>query len=369
MSLYDLPPELLLEIAKCLHHKALARLSQTSRHLFIIATPALLDNSRSWVGRYGMTVLHWAAENGRTTLVERLLERKVIDIENTEVRTRTALHYSAVSGQIETTRTLLANGANPTAHDNYMCTPVGIGGLIRLQPPECRFCRTPLHYAASKGYDDIVRLLVESGADIGDCGDGEATPLQLATGHAHHNTARLLLELGADMKPAPNSFTPLHIALCSGYSKVFDVLLEKSVEADIKSVYLGSTLLHAAVMREERHFSIPALLARGADTNAYDNEGRTPLHMAVLWGFTEVVRCLLTHGADAAAQDLAGETPLHWAALNHCGEIVGLLLRQGADVDIKDQTGQTAADWVRVDYKGLDNLDRIISLLDGNAGD
>lgn len=105
-----------------LQNASLASLSQTSRHLFVIATPVLLDNSRSWVGRYGMTVLHWAAENGRTTLVERLLERKIIDIENAEGRVRTAPHYSAVSGQIETTQPLLTNGANRTT----IYTPIGL---------------------------------------------------------------------------------------------------------------------------------------------------------------------------------------------------------------------------------------------------
>lgn len=367
MSLYDLSPELIIEIAKCLDHEALARFSQTNHRMFILATPILLVNSRSWVGRYGMTILHWAAENGRTTLIEQLLERKVVDIENTEGRVWTALHYSAASGQVEAARVLLAHGANPAAHDDYRHTPMRVGGPLIPLPIEIRPYRTPLHYAASNGHDDVVRLLVESGVDINDFGRGIATPLQLATGHARHSTVKLLLDLGADMKPAPHSLTPLHMAICSGYNTVFEALLERSVDSDISFPCFGSTLLHIAVMREERHASIPALLARGADMAARDNEGRTPLHLAALGGFTRAVKLLLRSGADIAARDSLGATALHWAALNHCESVIGILLQRGADATAEDQTGKRAAEWANAEYKDLGSLARIVSLLEGKT--
>lgn len=370
MSFHDLPPELLIEIAKCLDHEALARFSQTNRHLFTLTTTTLLNNSKSWVGRYGMTILHWAAENGRTALIQQLLERKIVDIENTEGRSWTALHYSAVSGQVETARILLDNGANPAAHDDYIYTPARIEGAVQPPPPlHLRPYRTPLHYAASRGHNDVVQLLVEHGVDINDFGKGDATPLQLATKNAHHETVRLLLELGADMKPAPGSPTPLHMAIYSGNHTIFEVLLEKSVDADIRSRHMGSTLLHIAVLKEELHVIIPTLLARGADANARNQENHTPLHLAALWKYANVVEHLLSNGADITAQDFSGATPLHWAAQSHCKTVIRILLQQGADATFEDHTGRTAVDWAETRYSSLETLADIILLLNGNTED
>ena len=57
------------------------------------------------------------------------------------------------------------------------------------------------------------------------------------------------------------------------------------------------------------------LVARGADVNATDNDGETPLHMAAETGQRDVAEWLLGHKADINARDGDRRTPLHIAAM------------------------------------------------------
>jgi cytohesin len=87
---------------------------------------------------------------------------------------------------------------------------------------------------------------------------------------------------------------------------------------------------------------IRLLLAAGADPNAVDFEGATPLMYAAKVERPEVLRALLAAGADPDAQDAQGRTALMYAA-DHCQtESVRLLVQAGADVMLKDSNGYTA---------------------------
>lgn len=55
------------------------------------------------------------------------------------------------------------------------------------------------------------------------------------------------------------------------------------------------------------------LLERGANPNATDRDGWTPLNVAAGWGYTEIVKLLLQHGADANAKAGGDWSPLHTA--------------------------------------------------------
>ena len=96
----------------------------------------------------------------------------------------------------------------------------------------------------------------------------------------------------------------------------------------------GNTPLHT----KSRPEVIKLLLEHGADVNAKNNEGNTPLHSA---GKPEIVKMLLENGADANAKNNEGNTPLHSAGKP---EIVKMLLENGADLYAVNNDGQTPQD-------------------------
>lgn len=90
------------------------------------------------------------------------------------------------------------------------------------------------------------------------------------------------------------------------------------------------------------------LVESGANVNARNSTGSTPLHSACSRGNKKVVEYLLSKGADANAKDVKGTTPLYVAAgfggrsgLDNSG-IMSALLAHGADVNAKDEYGLTA---------------------------
>jgi ankyrin repeat protein len=84
---------------------------------------------------------------------------------------------------------------------------------------------------------------------------------------------------------------------------------------------------------------VKKLLKEGADVNAKDRFGFTPLHYTALNGHFEVVKLLIERGADVNAKTNGGWTPLRFAAIYGHFEVVKLLIERGADVNAKDKDG------------------------------
>jgi ankyrin repeat protein len=115
-------------------------------------------------------------------------------------------------------------------------------------------------------------------------------------------------------------------------------------------VYGGDTALHMAAAAHDSDMSIK-LLATGANVHAKNRRGAQPLHYAadgipdaVAWNpgaQAAVVQCLVDAGADPNAADKSGVSPLHRAVRTRCAAAVRTLLANGADVHLSNGNGST----------------------------
>ena len=108
---------------------------------------------------------------------------------------------------------------------------------------------------------------------------------------------------------------------------------------DDKADKYGRVPLHYAARYEEA----AARLDAGDDPNQADRDGFTPLHFAAQRGSLEVLRLLLDRGAEVDARNRFGNTPLFVAVFNSQGrgDLIALLRERGADPLRANHSGQT----------------------------
>ena len=122
--------------------------------------------------------------------------------------------------------------------------------------------------------------------------------------------------------------------------------LKASVNVDARDEFGSSTPLHCAAIQGQKRIT-QILIANGADVNATNKAGLTPLMCAMngLGDYKEVAEILIAHGANINAKDSAGRTPLHIAVFNGQPTMVMLLLAKGANVNAKMNNGETPLDF------------------------
>jgi len=96
---------------------------------------------------------------------------------------------------------------------------------------------------------------------------------------------------------------------------------------------------------------VQAAIKNGADVNAQDKDGKTPLMAAVLNPNAGVIDTLLKAGANINAQQNDGGTALMYAAISNPPEMIATLLNAGTDAKAKDREGKTALDHAKDNEK------------------
>ena len=288
-----------------------------------------------------VTPLYYAALCGFEDLVERLAVKYPQDVNSNGGYYVTPLVAALAGRHFQTAKLLHHKGA-----DANVCGRLG---------------NMPLHYAASHGDLEMVRILLDCKVDVNALGGNDSTPIhEVSAGsllptplnippppgfpqpphipQSFPDVTRLLLEHGADVNARSRyGWTPLH-ASGAGMVEVVRVLLEHGADAFATDTIRGRTPLHSAVYHGETE-NVRVLLEHGADAGTKDNDGKTSLHEAAYYAHVEVVRVLLEHGVNANAEDRQGETPLHRATYN--AEVVRVLIEHGAYASAEDKRGRT----------------------------
>lgn len=227
----------------------------------------------------------------------------------------TPLQLAARSGDLQAVRDILASPGPSVVND----------------PPRGYYGQTALQAACMQGHEDVVKYLLDAGADVHFCGGNnfQRTGLQIACGQGNERVVHLLLEAGSEVNMSPATNHGVRILIRSQQEA------HSSPKTFAVARYNGRTALQAA--SERGHLNIVKLLLdRGAEVNAPPSPvaGRTALQAAARGGFGAIVHLLLSLGAQANAPSARykGITALQGACLQGNLEIVELLLRSGADV-------------------------------------
>ena len=245
----------------------------------------------------------------------------------------TALHFAAKWGRTSVCELLLKNGANICATDENG--------------------DQPLHCAARNDEAAVCELLVARRADVAAVNKKGQTPLSLAACSRWRwwrwrppdpestATCRLLLTNEIVNVADCDGNYPLHMACRSNNIATVQLLMDHGADTNAVNKH-GQTPLHTGAGGKEDWPDLCKLLVKhGTKINAVDEYGNQPLHLACHQGYKETVKFLVSQGADANAVNKHGQTPLHTAAggKEDWPDLCKRLVKHGTKIDAVDEDG------------------------------
>ena len=389
MSLINLPNELLILVLDFLEaEKDIREFARTNRHLFDFINPYLYkhnikhdDSSGLWqtlilendsAGLFfreeaedlheyyhpsepttsdGLPVPLTEGVQARDAVIRRFLENGT-DLEHLDYSGFTALHVAAQERAEPIFWLLIRHGA-----DVHKTT----GEYDR---------RTALHFAAIGGCTRILRFLIrEKNLEVNARDWKQQTPLHYAATQGHEAAIRILLEHGAEIDAQDeDGWTPLHRLIAKGRSGSDDwcypalrALLDLGADVEKRIYEDEATALHVAAVCDRDEKLIEILLNHGADIEARNVDGKTPVYCAVENWSLRMVQVLVEHGADVNTRDNIGYSLLYATIESDvASQTILYLLKKGADMHVDIGNGKTVLQhlkdedkmWVVEDFLG-----------------
>ncbi len=168
--------------------------------------------------------------------------------------------------------------------------------------------------ACTTGKFSLVRELLENDPALSNCSWAYFTPLHFAVREGHTEIVRLLLQYGADATAKSGlgwQDTPLQKALDRGHHRIAQIL-EDHLQRTFHSNSLGESM--AALIRERNESEIKRRVDENPDVlHSSDERGNTPLHWAVLTRQLKLIDFFIEKGADLQAKRADGSQAVHLA--------------------------------------------------------
>ncbi|XP_072046933.1 E3 ubiquitin-protein ligase MIB2-like [Amphiura filiformis] len=287
-------------------------LTQASAKGDVSKVKQLIQSHPNWVDHRtdkGFTSLHLSSHEGHYEIVSVLLSANA-DKELTDKDGDAALAFSCFGNKPSVTKLLLKKGCNPNAVN--------------------RVGRSCLHIAAGKGFSACVSaLLMRDEIDVNKQDNDDMTSLMRAIESGDSPTIDLIVDEPAVDFTIKNKrgFNPLQYAALKGNAHSTERIVSKCKPDFVESHKEdGWTALHVAIFNNHTEVAT-ALIERGhANMNCRTSKKEAPLHLACAKGLNKSIELLVNGGAEVNAQDDDGDTPLH-----------AMLMKQ----TVRDVMGQT----------------------------
>ena len=302
----------------------------------------------------GWTPLTMAIAAGCERMTAYLIDQGVDVNEPHQKYNFTPLHIATLTGQKGSVKLLIGRGADM----NVVCNPPSHQYWFG------RMAGTPLHTALFNRQYAVLEFLLENGADHNIRDEDGRTLFEFAAAYNNRErVARIYNRVGLPVPDIPATVEELMNAIgdCGatstkekGQKRVQEILRSTPGLIHQKDKHGNSPLHRAAFYHLED--IIKLLVEMGADVNAKNNSGKTPLHK--ISHDQDIARFLIQNGARVNEQDNYGQTPLHVIA-GYPGEESGIkvariLLANGASAGIQDVSGKTPVEIAQ--QKGLSQL-------------
>lgn len=223
------------------------------------------------------------------------------------------------------------------------------------------------HAAVRKNHFEVVEAMLKKGVNVDLTEDKPSvagtTFLHLACEHGYPQLVKMLMDAGADdtLKNEQEE-TAAHIAASQKirYKKIQNEERVEMIRAlehvDIPGKNGVTALMRAQDPQTMLTFALtPVLIEKGADVNRADNDGNTALMLHTFWYcFKDVIKAMVKAGYDINARNRRGDTVLHYVMKNKNSEMAVYLIKKGADVNIANDEQVTPAQ-IAVE-KGLDEI-------------
>ena len=258
-----------------------------------------------------------AAINGELGAMKELLNSGIVKLNQRDGTGRTPLQWVIHLGALPAVQLLVDRGADL---EDRSVIPYDFGAMS-------------IHLAAWEGHVMIVRYLLEVKPTLLEAkSDSGETPLFYSCRSGALDSIRLFLRRKANVKQRDEkSLTPFLAAVANNQIDSAKILVENIGNVVLEDVTNGGdTALHIA--SQHGFLRMVEFLASKISRTKRNNDGATPLWLAVANGHTEVVTFLSNDPQEIDIEDIKGLTPLHIACRRGYTEIAKILFRQGANV-------------------------------------
>jgi len=268
-----------------------------------------------------VTALMYAAASGHVDAMKVLIEEGKVDVNQLHSNGGSALLEASTAGAGEAIKVLLEHGAKDDLVDEDGVTPVmAVASQGHLDGMDSILDSLKKHLSADE-YKDHINLASFSGG----------TSVMFAAAGGHTNCTKALIDEGAEINAIARA-TP-------DYLKKLKKMIEEGTVPNDDPHVDGVTAVHVAA--QGGHLDcVQLLITAGAKVSIADDEGRTPLALAIKGNYGEVASLLVESGADPNTPYIDESKESHNLLMDSMivenEEFAKLLVEKGADIYYKD---------------------------------